>query len=98
MEEYYLYTFESTHAAIATDKLLKSVGSVVMPVPRFISSSCGISVRITVDKHEEAEKLFAEKSKLKPYKNDEDDFDYNYYHVIINKENNEVKCDRVIID
>lgn len=95
MEEYYLYTFESTHAAIATDKLLKEVGSVVMPVPRFISSSCGISVRITVDQHEAAERLFREKSTLRSYNNDEDDFDYKYYHVIINREKNEVNCELI---
>ena len=43
-EEYYLYTFESTHGAIATEKLLKALGCTVMPVPRHISTSCGISV------------------------------------------------------
>ena len=93
MKEYYLYTFESTHAAIATDKLLKPAGSVVMPVPRFISSSCGISVRITPEKHEEAERLFREKSQLKPYTNDEEDFDYKYYHVQIDKETSKASCD-----
>ena len=94
-EEYYLYTFESTHAAIATDKLLKPVGSIVMPVPRFISSSCGISVRIATDKREEAEKLFAEKSHLVPYRNEEEDFDYKYYHVIMDKDAGEVNCEPV---
>ena len=49
-EEYYLYTFESTHGAIATEKLLKALGCTVMPVPRHISTSCGISVRVDVDK------------------------------------------------
>ena len=93
MEEYYLYTFESTHAAIATDKLLKPVGSIVMPVPRFISSSCGISVRIAPDKHQEAEELFKTKSNLKPYTNEEEDFDYKYYHVIIDRESNKVDCE-----
>lgn len=95
MEEYYLYTFESTHAAIATDKLLKPVGSVVMPVPRFLSSSCGISVRIDVAKHEEAEQLFMEKSHLKPYVSEDEECDYHYYHVVIDKENNNIQCDRV---
>ena len=94
MKDYYLYTFESTHAAIATDKLLKPVGSVVMPVPRFISSSCGISVRIAPSQHEEAEQLFREKSKLKPYKNENEDFDYKYYHVIIDSDN-KVNCELV---
>lgn len=97
MEEYYLYTFESTHAAIATDKLLKPVGSVVMPVPRFISSSCGISVRIEPDKHEEAERLFREKSHLKPYVSEDQECDYHYYHIVIDKANKDVECVRVDI-
>ena len=50
MEEYYLLTFESTHAAISTEKLLKPAEVTIMPVPRFISASCGISVRIHPDK------------------------------------------------
>lgn len=97
MEEYYLYTFESTHAAIATDRLLKPVGSVVMPVPRFISSSCGISVRISPDNRAEAERLFAEQSKLRPYVNDEDDFDYKYYHITIDKSAGKTNCDLIKI-
>lgn len=96
MQEYYLYTFESTHAAIATDKLLKPLGSVVMPVPRFISSSCGISVRIEPDRHEEAEQLFREKSKLRPYVNEDEDFDYKYFHVIIDKDAGKTTCEPVI--
>lgn len=95
MEEYYLYTFESTHAAISTDKLLKTVGSIVMPVPRFLSSSCGISVRIAIENHEAAEQLLIEKSNLKPYRNDDEDFDYKYYHVTINREANEVNCELI---
>ena len=91
MEEYYLFTFESTHAAIATEKLLKPADAVVMPVPRFISSSCGISIRINPENHKQAETLFRDNSRLKPYVNDEEDFDYNYYHVI------DSKCERVNI-
>ena len=93
MEEYYLYTFESTHAAIATEKILKPAEAIVMPVPRFISSSCGISVRISPNKHEEAEQIFKEKSTLKPYRNDDEEFDYKYYHVLIDRETGKVQCD-----
>ena len=57
-EEYYLYTFESTHGAIATEKLLKSLGCTVMPVPRHISTSCGISVRVAVDKFVSSKEIF----------------------------------------
>ena len=37
-----------------------------MPVPRFISASCGISVRIRPDRRENAEEIFRESSKLTP--------------------------------
>ena len=94
MEEYYLFTFESTHAAIATEKILKPVGGIVMPVPRFISSSCGISIRIEADRREEAEDVFREKSNLKPYVSDDEDFDYNYFHITIDKSNNEHRISR----
>ena len=57
-EEYYLYTFESTHGAIATEKLLKALGCTVMPVPRHISTSCGISVRVAVDKFGSSKEIF----------------------------------------
>lgn len=91
MDEYYLFTFESTHAAIATEKLLKPAGGIVMPVPRFISSSCGISIRINPENHAQAEDLFRDNSRLKAYVNDEEDFDYSYYYI------NNGKCERVNI-
>ena len=74
MEEYYLLTFESTHAAISTEKLLRPAGVTIMPVPRFISASCGISVLIRPDKREQAEEIFREGSGLTPN-------DYAYYHI-----------------
>ena len=86
MNEYYLLTFESTHAAISTEKLLKPAGVTIMPVPRFISASCGISVRISPDKRNAAEKIFRENSPLKPE-------EYAYYH--INTGGSETVCDRL---
>ncbi len=85
MNEYYLLTFESTHAAISTEKLLKPAGVTIMPVPRFISASCGISVRISPDKRNAAEKIFRESSNLTP---DE----YAYYHIVRGEE---TACDRL---
>jgi len=86
MNEYYLYTFESTHAAIATEKLLKPAECRIMPVPRFISASCGISVRIKPEHKPQADKLF-EQSKLAPG-------EYSYYH--INKgPAGEITCDKL---
>lgn len=77
-EEYYLYTFESTHGAIATEKLLKPLGCTIMPVPRHISTSCGISVRVTVDKFDISKETFLENTDLLP---DE----YNVYHITNDK-------------
>lgn len=67
-------TFESTHAAIQTEKLLKPADVRIMPVPRFISASCGIAIRIEPCRREEAEALFREGSGLTSE-------DYSYYHV-----------------
>ena len=97
MEEYYLFTFETTHAAIATEKILKPVGGIVMPVPRFISSSCGISIRIDVEKHEEAEKIFREKSNLKICSDEDEECEYNYYHVSLDKPKGDVKLTKLCI-
>lgn len=90
MEEYYLFTFESTHAAISTDKLLKPAECFVVPIPRFISSSCGISVRVRPDRKEEAERLFKSGSKLTT---DE----YKYYHVQINTSDKSVECNQITL-
>ena len=88
MDEYYLLTFESTHAAISTEKLLKPAEVTIMPVPRFISASCGISVRIRPDKKEHAEDIFRENSNLKPE-------DYAYYHIVRGGASGEPSCDRL---
>ena len=88
MDEYYLLTFESTHAAISTEKLLKPAEVTIMPVPRFISASCGISVRIRPDKKEHAEDIFRENSNLKPE-------DYAYYHIVRGGASGEPTCDRL---
>ena len=84
--EYYLYTFESTHAAIQTEKMLKPAQARVMPVPRFISASCGISVRIEPENREDAEKLFAELNTL-------GENEYKYYHIYT--ADGEQHCDQI---
>ena len=88
MDEYYLLTFESTHAAISTEKLLKPAEFTIMPVPRFISASCGISVRIRPDKKEQVEDIFRENSKLTAD-------DYAYYHIVRGGAGSEPTCDRL---
>ena len=88
MNEYYLLTFESTHAAISTEKLLKPAEVRIMPVPRFISASCGISIRISPGHREEAESIFRKGSRLKPD-------DYTYYHVVRASDAGDTDCTRL---
>lgn len=88
MDEYYLLTFESTHAAISTEKILKPAEVRIMPVPRFISASCGISVRIAPERREQAEQIFREQSKLTRD-------DYSYYHVIHSRQSGETDCRQI---
>ena len=88
MDEYYLITFESTHAAIQTEKLLKPAEVTIMPVPRFISASCGISVRIRPDRREYAESIFRENSKLTAQ-------DYSYYHINKDPVTGEAACSQI---
>lgn len=83
MNEYYLYTFASTHAAIQTEKLLKPAESRIMPVPRFISASCGIAVAIKPENREKAEEIFKAESPLTSE-------EYKYYHIW--SEDGEKKC------
>ena len=56
-----------------------------MPVPRFISASCGISVRIRPDRRVEAEGIFRNESRLGPE-------EYAYYHIKKDKATGEVSC------
>ncbi|ACV64016.1 hypothetical protein Dtox_3282 [Desulfofarcimen acetoxidans DSM 771] len=46
-EQYGYIVFPSTHEAIRTEKLLQKHGAVftIVPTPRSITTSCGISVR-----------------------------------------------------
>ena len=90
MNDYYLMTFESTHAAISTEKLLKPAEVRVMPVPRFISASCGIALRIRPDKRDEAESLFKESSALEAG-------EYAYYHIEIGSGSEDAICEKLEI-
>lgn len=47
---FYVITFESTHLAISTEKLLlASVAVEMVPTPREISASCGLSLKIKME-------------------------------------------------
>ena len=53
-ETYLLFTFDSTHAAMAAGRALKPLGAVMMPTLREISVSCGISLRLRPEDGEAA--------------------------------------------
>lgn len=49
MQVHYLITFESTHHAIHVEKLLKDRFAIeLIPTPREITASCGLSLRFEV--------------------------------------------------
>ena len=57
---YWALVFESTHAAITAQKFLQGkVPHVVMPTPRVISASCGISVRLEEGDKQQLDSLLA---------------------------------------
>ena len=53
-QAYWLFAFDSPHAAIAAQKLLADCGAVVMPTLRCITASCGMSLRLRDEAIEQA--------------------------------------------
>ncbi|OGP62799.1 MAG: hypothetical protein A2170_16585 [Deltaproteobacteria bacterium RBG_13_53_10] len=55
--------FGSVHVVMRSEKILKEKGVSVdlIPVPREVSSDCGVAVEIPVDRREEALSLLEEK-------------------------------------
>ena len=56
-QAYWLFAFDSPHAAIAAQKLLSGLGAVVMPTLRSITASCGMSLRLTDEAIDEAKRI-----------------------------------------
>jgi D-alanine-D-alanine ligase-like ATP-grasp enzyme len=54
MNEYYIAVFDSTHYALKFEKVIKENGFkiTIMPVPREITASCGISAKLEIDEIE----------------------------------------------
>ena len=57
MESYWLFAFDSPHAAISAQRLLSGCGAVVMPTLRSITASCGMSLRMKNETIEEAKQI-----------------------------------------
>jgi hypothetical protein len=50
-EEYHVILFDSVHHALRSEKILKGIGipHKLIPVPRHISSDCGVCLRFTAN-------------------------------------------------
>ena len=59
-ENYCLIAFDSPHAAIRAEKLLRSLSPAVVPTLRAITASCGMSLRLKPEQAEAARALLAE--------------------------------------
>jgi hypothetical protein len=62
-ESYYVALFDSTSAALLAEKLLKKEGVPfkIIPVPRHISSDCGVCIRFLCDEKEKVEKTLKDR-------------------------------------
>ena len=58
-QAYWLFAFDSPHAAIAAQKLLAGCGAAVMPTLRSITASCGMSLRLTNEAIDEAKRILS---------------------------------------
>ena len=63
VESYYVALFDSTSAALLAEKLLKKEGIPfkIIPVPRHISSDCGVCIRFFSVEKEKVENTLKDK-------------------------------------
>lgn len=56
-QKYVVFLFPSVSHALKAEKILKAAGIAhkLIPVPRHISSDCGVCIRITEDKQQDVE-------------------------------------------
>jgi len=66
-EEYHVILFDSVHHALRSEKILKEMGipHKLIPVPRHISSDCGICLRFTADLRTRIEEALAGKVEIR---------------------------------
>lgn len=62
MNEMYIISFNSTHNAIRTEKLLaeNNIKVTTLPTPREISASCGISIRFLLENIDKVREIIKE--------------------------------------
>lgn len=57
MRSRFVIAFESTHAAMASEKVLAPLGASMMPVPRAISAGCGMALSFEARDSQDAIRL-----------------------------------------
>lgn len=64
MNDFYVISFNSTHHAIRTEKLLLEEGMKIMtlPTPREIAASCGLSIKFEMEDLEKVNEVMKENS------------------------------------
>ncbi|MBA4370828.1 MAG: hypothetical protein C0418_04540 [Coriobacteriaceae bacterium] len=62
LREFVVYGFETTHAALDAEDLLKAGGVSVVPIPapRALGVSCGIAMRVSPEETAAAERILTE--------------------------------------
>ena len=64
-DSYYTLAFDSTHMAVAAEKYLSArIAVSVMPTPRKITASCGISLRVELEDGESLKELLKANDEL----------------------------------
>ena len=64
-DSYYTLAFDSTHMAVAAEKYLSArIAVSVMPTPRKITASCGISLRVELEDRERLKELLKANDEL----------------------------------
>ena len=64
-DSYYTLAFDSTHMAVAAEKYLSArIAVSVMPTPRKITASCGISLRVELENGERLKELLKANDEL----------------------------------
>ena len=64
-DSYYTLAFDSTHMAVAAEKYLSArIAVSVMPTPRKITASCGISLRVELENRERLKELLKANDEL----------------------------------
>ena len=65
--EYHVILFDSVHHALRSEKILKESGipHKLIPVPRHVSSDCGICLRFTPDRRNEIEEALIGKVEIR---------------------------------